>query len=180
MSETARIREAARALSRQRPEDNRSGTYTAERKPSAIDLVPKYRDLAQRAAQDLNRRIRGIEGLFGEDAARPIEAAAEELREMFYAALEMHELAHHNRDEYVARLRSEHSAELHKLRAEYVARLRFEHSAELHKLRAEALRYHAYLDAARRQEARRRLRGGAERPAWYVQAADLFDDGDPF
>lgn len=161
MSETARIREAARALSRQRPEDNRSGTYTAERKPSAIDLVPKYRDLAQRAAQDLNRRIRGIEGLFGEDAARPIEAAAEELREMFYAALEMHELAHHNRDEYVARLRSEHSA-------------------ELHKLRAEALRYHAYLDAARRQEARRRLRGGAERPAWYVQAADLFDDGDPF
>lgn len=161
MSETARIREAARALSRQRPEDNRAGTYTAERKPSAIDLVPKYRELAQRAAQDLNRRIRGIEGLFGEDAARPLEAAAEELREMFYGALEMHELAHHNRDEYVTRLRSEHSA-------------------ELHKLRAELLRYHAYLGAARRQEARRRLRGDAERPAWYVQAEDLFDDGDPF
>lgn len=161
MSETARIREAARALSRLRPEDNRAGTYTAERKPSAIDLVPKYRELAQRAAQDLNRRIRGIEGLFGEDVARPLEAATEELREMFYAALEMHELAHHQRDEYVHRLRQEHAV-------------------ELHKLRAESLRYHAYLDAARRQEARRRLRGGAERPAWYVQAEDLFDDGAPF
>lgn len=162
MSETARIREAARALNRQCPEDTRAGTYTTERKPSAIELVPKYRELAQRAAQDLNRRIRGIEGLFGEDAARPIEAAAEELREMFYAALEMHELAHHNRDEYVTRLRSEHSA-------------------ELHKLRAELLRYHAYLDAARHQEARRRLRGGAERPAWYLQAEDLFPDADgPF
>ncbi len=161
MSETARIREAARALSRLRPEDNRAGTYTAERKPSAIDLVPKYRELAQRAAQDLNRRIRGIEGLFGEDVARPLEASAEELREMFYGALEMHELAHHQRDEYVHRLRQEHAV-------------------ELHKLRAESLRYHAYLDAARRQEARRRLRGGAERPAWYLQAEDLFAEDGPF
>lgn len=163
MSETARIREAARALHRLGAElvQLGAGTYTAERKPSAIDLVPKYRELAQRAAQDLNRRIRGIEGLFGEDAARPLEAAAEELREMFYGALEMHELAHHNRDEYVTRLRSEHSA-------------------ELHKLRAELLRYHAYLGAARRQEARRRLRGDAERPAWYVQAEDLFADEAPF
>lgn len=80
---------------------------------------------------------------------------------MFYAALEMHELAHHNRDEYVTRLRSEHSA-------------------ELHKLRAELLRYHAYLDAARRQEGRRRLRGDAERPAWYLQAEDLFAEDGPF
>lgn len=154
MSETARIREAARALSRQRPEDNRSGTYTAERKPSAIDLVPKYRELAQRAAQDLNRRIRGLEGLFGEDVARPLEGAAEELREMFYAALEMHEIAHHDRDLYLTRLRSQHAAAI--------------------------LRYHAYLGSARHQEARRRLRGGAERPAWYVKSEDLFAEGDPF
>jgi hypothetical protein len=161
MSETARIREAARALSRQRPEDNRSLAYTAEHKPSAIDLVPKYRELAQRAAQDLNRRIRGIEGLFGEDVARPLEAATEELREMFYAALEMHDLAHHHRDEYVTRLRTQQAADV----------------AEL---RAEVLRYRAYLGAARHQEARRRLRSGAERPAWYVKAEDLFDDEAPF
>lgn len=161
MSETARIREAARALHRLRPEDTRSAAYVASSKPSAIDMASKYRELAGRAAQDVSRRLRGLEGLFGEDVARPIDAAVEELREMFYAALDMHELAHHNRDEYVTRLRSEHSA-------------------ELHKLRAELLRYHAYLGAARRQEARRRLRGDAERPAWYVQAEDLFADEAPF
>ncbi len=161
MSETARIREAARALSRKRPEDNRTGTYTTERNPSAIDLVPQYRELAQRAAQDLARRIRGIEGLFGEDVARPLEAAAEELREMFYGALEMHELAHHHRDQYVARLRNEHATALHN------------HHAEV-------LRYHAYLGAARHQEARRRLRGEAKRPAWYLKSDDLFAEGEPF
>lgn len=163
MSETARIREAARALSRQRPEDNRSGTYTAERKPSAIDLVPKYRELAQRAAQDLNRRIRGIEGLFGEDAARPIEAAAEELREMFYAALEMHELAHHNRDEYVTRLRSEHSAAVEDYRRQ---------RDEMRRLLFEALDDH---------EARQRRTPPARRktPEW-ADTARLLDDRAPF
>lgn len=161
MSETARIREAARLLSRQRPEDTRSTGYTDGPKPSAIDLVSKYRELAQRAAQDLGRRIRGLEGLFGEDVARPLDAAHEEFRETFYGALDMHEIAHHDRDEYVTRLRSEHSA-------------------ELHKLRAELLRYHAYLGAARQQEGRRRLRGDAERPAWYLQAEDLFAEDGPF
>lgn len=150
MSETARIREAARALHRLRPEDTRSAAYVASSTSSAIDMASKYRELAGRAAQDVSRRLRGLEGLFGEDVARPIDAAVEELREMFYAALDMHELDRHDRDR----------------------------SAD--ELRAELLRYHAYLGAARRQEARRRLRGDAERPAWYVQAEDLFADEAPF
>lgn len=163
MSETARIREAARALSRQRPEDNRSGTYTAERKPSAIDLVPKYRELAQRAAQDLNRRIRGIEGLFGEDAARPLDAATEELREMFYGALEMHELAHHDRDQYVQRLRTEHARQTRELLARH---------PDARRLLFAALDEH---------DARQRRTAPARRstPEW-VDSARRLDDRDPF
>lgn len=135
MSETARIREAARLLSRS----------------------------AQRAAQDLNRRIRGIEGLFGEDAARPLDAATEELREMFYGALDMHELAHHDRDKYVVRTIADHDRQTRELRALY---------HEARRLLFAALDEH---------DARQRRTAPARRstPEW-VDSARRLDDRDPF
>lgn len=155
MSETLRIREAARVLHRQRPDDTREGSILASYSPpTAAEMADKYRELAQRAAMDLQRRIKGLEGLFGGEVAQPLDAAAEELREAFYAALDQHELARHITGAYVARLREQHAAEL--------------------------LRYRAYLGSARHQEARRRLRGGAERPAWYVKSEDLFYEDGPF
>lgn len=163
MSETARIREAARGLSRLRPEDNRSGSLVASSKPSAIEMAGKYRELAQRAAMDLQRRIRGLEGLFGEDVARPLDAAAEELREMFYASIEMHELAHHTRDQYVQTLRTQHAAAVDDYRRQ---------RDEMRRLLFEALDDH---------EARQRRTPPARRktPEW-ADTARLLDDRAPF
>lgn len=147
MSETARIREAARLLHRQRPEDTRDGmAFARSSKPTAIEMAEKYRELAGRAAMDLQRRIRGLEGLFGEDVGRPIDAAAEEFRELFYASFDQFALAHHDRDR---------------------------HDEEV---RAELLRYRAYLQAARHQEMRRRIPKDKTRPAWFLKSDDLFDD----
>lgn len=89
MSETLRIREAARVLHRQRPDDTREGSILASYSPpTAAEMADKYRELAQRAAMDLQRRIKGLEGLFGGEVAQPLDAAAEGLREAFYAALD--------------------------------------------------------------------------------------------
>jgi len=167
MSETARIREAARALHRQRPDDNRSEkALEAAQKVTAVQMADKYRELAQRATMDLQRRIVGLEGLFGEDVARPISDAAEELREAFYASLDQHELARHTVDRYVMNLRTQHAAAMDELR----------------EIRNEAQRLLQL--AADDEDARmKRRRKDARTPApWYRKAhqAGYVDNGSPF
>lgn len=165
MSETARIREAARQLARQRPDDTRPlGRVETAAQPSAIDVAAKYRELVQRASADVLRRMRGLEGLFGEDVARPLADASEELRELFYATLDMHELAHHQRDQYMMRLRSEHAGQTAR-NVEQIAR------------RSELLR------EAMASEDRRLSKCRADRrtPApWYDAAIELLSDEAPF
>lgn len=79
-----------------------------------------------------------------------IREAARALREMFYAALDMHELGRARRG---ARRRSGPGR---------------------------GGRVRAYLQAARHQEQRRRIPKDKARPAWFAKSGDLFDDGDPF
>lgn len=117
MSETARIREAMRALHNLRPDDPRTEGHYAASKLSAHDVALRYGEIVTRARQDVFRRLRGLEGLFGEDVARPLAEAVEELTEAHAAALDMHELARYVNGQSFERRTRELLGELHQLRS---------------------------------------------------------------
>ena len=163
MSETARIREEARRISGVRRQVVEAFPQVespwAPLPATVVTLAKDYRSLAMRAAADVQRRLTGLQGLFGEDVARPLFDAVEELREAFWTALEMEDVRHATRDQEDAHLRRDMGEQ----RAETVAQL----------AHAEGLLGKAVADYDARQSRISPARRKAE-PAW-VTAARLLE-----
>lgn len=162
MSETLRIREEARGISgrwRQIADAFPTVNSSTSIGPTVVTLATEYRSLATRAAADVQRRLTGLQGLFGEDVARPLFDAVEELREAFWSALEMEDVRHATRDQEDAHLRR------------YMGEQRAETVAQL--AHAEGLLGKAVADYDARQSRISPARRKAE-PAW-VTAARLLE-----
>lgn len=158
----------ARDLSRQmrnvrRPKDraNRGQQMATISPATPIDAAREYADIARAARLELHEMVRAAGVIFGSGFQLAAEDLLEQHAEAHGEAIDMYEEARAMADEWM-RERTRRQME------------------EADDRRAELLRYRAYLDAARHDEARRRLRPGKTRPAWFEKSSDLFDDEAPF
>lgn len=155
---------AQRMRTVRRPKDraHRHGTEMAAIAPAtAIDAAREYAAIAHAARIELHAMIRAAGVIFGTGFQLAAEDLLEQHAEAHGEAVDMYEEARAVSDEWM------------RDRLAYLGR-------EADARNAELLRYRAYLEAARIQESRRRLRPDKTRPAWFEKSADLFTEDGPF